>query len=347
MGEYEGGFLPRGALEFVIEQHLRPMHPDIFKPEFLQVVGIDVAPRRILDRDRQEVKPNNGEYDLLRGTYLMMFGFCLDEFCEKFPGLRPRMFGRSSNHRVGAIFNNFIVTRGQHDDLCDEHIMDGEVFGLYDVVNPYGVVIEEGAGVAQLGFSCGVIPRSVSEHLVPSSVEQFMSPGQIGRLKTTVAETRKITPQQLSLERVGWELEKDTPYFVRLGGAVSIPHDQVYTPSLHRGDDTRNPALLFLSRSTCLADPGYIGSGFGMTLLCTANGVTLGKNDGLLRFRRERVLHIEGMPMAGYDGQWQETPDLKKETIAFRDLNDWGLTGGTEPSLEEISLRIREAGISV
>lgn len=347
MGEYIVGFLPRDALKEVVVEHLLPLYPDVFKPEeHLQVVGIDIPARGILDNRRQKVEPRNGQWELQRGSYLVQFGFSLPDALLQ--TLRPRMFWRSSLQRVGVIGGSIILLPEQHDDVpgYGQGFMEGEVFGQYHVENPHGVVIEEGAGLAQLCFSCGGASTVVSENLKARRLRRFVGPGHIGRTKTTIPEFVEVDLQQLPNGRVGWTLIRGTAYSAELDGVVMVPRNAVLSPAFHQTDLDRNPAFEFLDRSTCLAEPGYFG-GFDITLSSFANGVVLGQDDGLLRFTLERVLPIIGVDMAHYHGQWQgERYGQERHAIEFGSLRYWGL-GGTGLTLEDFATKIREAGVSV
>src|SRR3989344_8940309 len=116
MGEYVVGFLPRDALKEVVVEHLFPLYPDVFNlEERLQVVGIDIPARRITDYRHQEVESRNGQWELRPGSYLIQFGFSLDNLLDNLPQLRPRMFWRSSLQRVGAIGGSIILLPEQHE----------------------------------------------------------------------------------------------------------------------------------------------------------------------------------------------------------------------------------------
>lgn len=304
----EPNFLSRERVKEWVEI-LADKYPRVFFQDRLQVVGVDVPPAEILNAEGEVVEPKGGRWELGRGTYQVKFGFEFPEGLQR-SKIRPQMFWRSSNHRLGCGGRSFFA--GTYEKLEDDLLFGAEVVAFYGVWNPYGVVIEQGASLAQVCFTehgGQSIPIFVSDLLVPAWVGEFLGPGTIGRNITKIPETKEISV--IGDKRI---LKKGVPYLIEFKGRVTLDSDEVLVPITHYGDELKNPKLENLLQYSCLGDPGYKGR-LGM-LVVPALDEILGIGTGLARVAKFKVIPLG--EMAEYAGQWQGGgEDVKEPEIEF------------------------------
>lgn len=306
------GFFPQEAVRSIVS-HLKDDYPTVFLPERIQVVGIDVPPAQILDNGFKLVEPRNGCWNLKKGSYQFQFGFEFPDTLKR-QGITPRLYWRSSNHRLGVGGGDFIAHTNYEEksNFCDL-MFGGEIIGNYHVWNPYGVTIEQGASVAQACFTLGGITSEiVSPLLEPQKVMEFIGSGKIGKEKTTLPER-----QEVPIKDGRWNLRANSPYLVEFRGQVSLKEDEVLVPSKHFAD-LKNKNSLLLGQYSCLGDPGYHGR-LGMLVIPVGDGVSLSPFEGIARVAKQQVISF-GQP-AMYQGQWQnEGIDIFEPEIEFRPL---------------------------
>ena len=271
----EPRFLSRGGVQEWVEI-LAEKYPGVFSQERLRVVGVDVPPAEILNARNEVVEPKGGRWELGPGTYQVKFGFEFPEELRR-SEIRPQMFWRSSNHRLGCGGRSFWA--GTYEKPEDDLLFGAEVVGFYDVMNPYGVVIEQGASLAQVCFARyrrQPIPIVVSDLLVPAQVTEFMGPGEIRRDKTSLPKTKEATARGNKLV-----LKKNVPYLVEFRGRVFLGSNEVVVPITPRWDELENYKIERLLQYSCLGDPGYKGR-LGMLVIPTLD-VTLNREEGVAR----------------------------------------------------------------
>ncbi len=315
-------FLPQQAIEEIIPV-LQENSPQVFSRERIQVVGIDIPAREILDNKGNRIELENNHWLLKQGAYQVNFGFQLPTFFYEM-GLEPMMFWRSSHHRCGA-GGGEIFSQSVNPEFAN-HLLDGEVIGNYFVRNPHGIVIEKGAGIVQLCFSThGIWYTQVSELLTPKSIRRFTGRGRIGEEKTTLPTTEEIFPSYN-----GWQLKERVPYLVEFNGAVYLSQAEVVIPTRHYSDLLTNPALFLYSQHSCLGDPGYSGN-LGMLIVPMVN-VDLPSKQGMARVAKYNVLPFG--QLAEYNGQWKaESEEPYGHEIEFYFPHELGLTGFDAKSL--------------
>lgn len=327
-------FFPQEKVREIVAG-LEQRYPQVFRQDNVRVVGADIGPAKILDnRLNKVVEAVNGQWELRPGAYQIQFGFKFpDELKEA--GIVPQLFWRSSNHRLGVGGGGFVPITDKEPEGSADYFFGGEIVGNYWVWNPHGVIIEEGADVAQVCFTNGDWARLVvSELLKPAQILEFSGAGRIGREKTTLPEKKEL------LQVDGkWQLKRDCPYFVDFRGRVALQNDEVLVPSRHYGDEVKIRVLNFLSQYSCLGDPGYKGR-LGM-LVVPFQDVNLGVDKGVARVAKQKV--IPAGELAEYQGQWAGGDGGESDPeIEFRSIFDWpGLVGAETLPLGEL-MRIDE-----
>lgn len=267
----------------------------VFSPENLQIVGIDFGPQRITDNSGVTVEPEQGAWTLSQGTYLLHFGGALPDWIHE-EGLIPTVFARSTNHRCGAGIG-MVAAQSEHPDGDSRGLLfGGNLIATYDVWNPNGIMIEEGARVAQLSLARQTTMLSPFTLLHPESVEVFTGPGVIGREKTRVAATQKFT---MTDDR--WELKPNTGYLVTFAGSVALGPGEVVIPSSHAAVVSNFPKCLALLRYSCLGDPGYHGE-LGMLIVPVVD-LELSPDDVIATIDRCVVSKADSTVL--YQGQFQ------------------------------------------
>lgn len=304
-------FLPQGKVREIVES-LEQKYPRVFSQDRVRVVGVDVPPAEILDNESNVVESVGGVWRLRPGVYQIRFGFVPGELREI--GIVPRFFWRSSDHRLGVGGGKFVADAGDNElRVQDDYFSGEELVGDYRVWNPHGVVIEVGAGVAQMCFTRGNWANEIvsAELLKPMQISQFTGPGIIGREKTILPDTEVLLP--INGE---WELKGDTPYLVELRGRVSLQKNEVLVPWLNLEDWRENEKLMFLRRYSCLGDPGYKGR-LGMLVVPQRN-LNLGADEGIARVAKYGVIQVG--QLAEYQGQWLGVGEESDSEIKFRSI---------------------------
>lgn len=326
-------FLPQGKVREIVSG-LEREYPRVFFQDKVRVVGVDIAPARILDNKFNVVEAVDGRWELKPGAYQIQFGF---EFPSELlgAGIVPWFFWRSSNHRLGVGGGGFVPITDKEPEGSADYFFGGEIVGNYHVWNPYGVVIEEGADVAQVCFTSGSRAHViVSELLKPARISEFSGAGRIGQKKTTLPEKEELLPVDGK-----WRLKRDHPYLVEFRGRVALGEDEVLVPSRHFGDEVENRVMNFLVQHSCLGDPGYRGR-LGM-LVVPIWDVSLGVDKGVARVAKQKVIPVG--QLAEYKGQWVGGDGGEADPgIEFRSIWDWpGLVGAKGLSLDEL-MKIEE-----
>ena len=314
--------------EFVPSEYLRAvlgrLPTSVFHPENLQVVGIDFGPQRITDSSGMIIEPKQGAWALCQGTYLLHFDGALPDWIHE-EGLTPTVFGRSSNHRCGAGIGMVFAKSEDPDGDSRGPLFGGDLMATYNIWNPSGIRIEEGACLAQLSLTrkaTGLVPLTL---LRPESIAVFAGSGVIGREKTQVAAT-----QEFSMTGDCWELKPNTGYLVTFAGSVTPGPGEVLIPSSHTAAVSGFPKSLALLRYSCLGDPGYRGN-LGMLIVPVVD-LELSPHDVIATIDQCRV----SQPIATilYQGQFQgvgaDSPPMR-----FAPLTDYGLSMVGKP-LDEI-----------
>lgn len=326
--EPKPSFLPQGEVRRIVE-NLEQRYPRVFSKDRIRVVGVDIPPARILDNRFHPVEPEGNQWKLKPGAYQVRFGFQFPEELRG-AGVIPRLFWRSSNHRLGIGGGVFMADADKEIESHADYFFGGEMVGNYYVWNPHGVVIEVGANVAQACFTSGSWANLVvSELLKPFQISEFLGAGMIGREKTILPKKEELLPVDGK-----WRLKKDQPYLVEFRGRVALQNDEVLVPSGHYGDEVKNRAMNFLVQHSCLGDPGYKGR-LGM-LVVPIWDVKLGVDKGVARVAKHKVIPVGELPE--YQGQWAEVDSGEGDPdVEFRSIWDWpGLIGVRMPLLDEL-----------
>lgn len=321
-------FLSQGKVGEIVAR-LERRYPQVFCQDNVRVVGVDIGPAKILDNRFDVVEAVDGQWNLKSGFYQIRFGFQFPEELRR-AGVTPRLFWRSSNHRLGVAGWGFVPNTDKEPEGSADYFFGGEIVGNYDVRNPHGVVIEEGADVAQVCFTTGSHANViVSELLKPARISEFLGAGRIGQKKTTLPEKKDL----VSVDGK-WQLKRDRPYLVEFWGRVALGKDEVLVPSMHYGDRVKNRAMNFLVQHSCLGDPGYKGR-LGM-LVVPIWDVSLGVDKGMARVAKQKV--IPAGELAEYQGQWVGGDGGESDPeIEFRSIFDWpGLVGAKTLPLDEL-----------
>lgn len=326
----ERAFLPHDVLAEIVRGTLQPRFPDIFSPDNLQPVGIDIAGQKFIDAKGNIVESHDGKIFLQRGSYQVHFGF---ELPGEFQGvLEPLISPRTSLSRCGVLAGECFTLNDRLDEPAS--LFGGKIVGIYHVLNPHGVALDVGARLAQLSFITGYAPHLyVTDMLTPARFERFCSSGTIGRDKTTLP-TMVDAPSEITNGSKLWKLNGGTPYFVTLKGDVAIANNEVILTSLHQADFVLHPPTLFLAAmNKALGDPGFHGK-FSL-LVQPAVSLDISEKDGLCRFARIPVIQIG--ELGQYKGQWKI--DAPGVPLVFKSLQEAGLTNVHSQPLEELAER--------
>lgn len=313
----ESGFLPHSAV-LEITKRLSLRSPQIFDEKRVSVVGLDIPPSLIIDRNRNVVESKNGAWFLPPGAYQVGFGFDLGKVFVG-SGIEPRMFWRTSNQRCGAggsVFFNINPDK-EEAEATRNSPFGQQVCANYYVYNPHGIMIERDAALAQLCFAVPEPDLIVSELLKPAKVEKFAGPGMIGRKKTTLPAKTSVP-----FENGSWQLDLNVPYFVEFAGLVQLGADEVFTLSRRIADMNALPKILSFFQYTALGDPGFRGK-MGMLFVPLLKNVFLTLNDGFTRIAKHKVIN-HGDSSAVYRGQWQgQANDTQERLLEFRHISNW------------------------
>lgn len=305
--------------EFVPWEYLRAavqrLPTRVFSTENLQVVGVDFGPKHITDNSGVTIEPERGAWTLSQGTYVLHFGGALPDWIHE-EGLTPTVFGRSSNHRCAAGIG-MVVAQSEHPDGDPRGLLfGGDLIATYDVWNPDGIIIKEGASVAQLSLTRQTTTLSPFTLLHPESVEVFTGHGVIEREKTRVAATQKLPVTDNC-----WELKENTGYLVTFAGSVALGPGEVLIPSSHTAVVSDFPKSLALLRYSCLGDPGYRGQ-LGMLIVPVVD-LKLSPDDVIATIDRCVVSKSDSTVL--YQGQYQGI-GADSPPMYFASLTDHGLS---------------------
>jgi hypothetical protein len=326
----QSGFLSQGEVRRIVGD-LEQSYPGVFSQDRVRVVGVDIPPAKILDNESDIVEPTGDFWRLKPGAYQIRFGFQFPEELRN-AGVSPRLFWRSSNHRLGVGGGGFVADVSKEIESFPDYFFGGEIVGNYHVWNPHGVVVEVGANVAQVCFTKGTQANLVvSELLRPAQILEFNGAGTIGNERTILPNREKVAP----VDGV-WELKRDKPYLVEFRGRAALQSDELLVPSRHYGDELKNRGMIFLGQHSCLGDPGYKGR-LGM-LVVPIWDVGLSVDKGIARVAKHKVIPVG--ELSEYQGQWVGVDNGESDpAIEFRSIWDWpGLVGVEMPALKDLMI---------